>query len=100
MIKSIEKSNGLIGNQTRDLPDCSIVPQPTTLRYQIMLHTDRGTVTVIIIGYRGRMGSNPASYLEGLWFRSLSGDRLISKEVFVVVGSEVISLVAMKIYIL
>jgi hypothetical protein len=28
---SIEKSNDLIGNRTRDLPACSIVPQPTTL---------------------------------------------------------------------
>jgi hypothetical protein len=28
---SIEKSNDLIGNQTRDLPACSMVPQPTTL---------------------------------------------------------------------
>jgi hypothetical protein len=31
MIRSIEKSNELIGNRTRDLPACSIVPQPTTL---------------------------------------------------------------------
>jgi hypothetical protein len=30
-IMSIEKSNDLIGNRTRDLPACSIVPQPTTL---------------------------------------------------------------------
>jgi hypothetical protein len=30
-IRSIEKSNDLIGNQTRDVPACSIVPQPTTL---------------------------------------------------------------------
>jgi hypothetical protein len=30
-IRSIEKSNDLIGNQTHDLPACSIVPQPTTL---------------------------------------------------------------------
>jgi hypothetical protein len=29
-IRSIEKSNK-IGNRTRDLPACSIVPQPTTL---------------------------------------------------------------------
>jgi hypothetical protein len=28
---SIEKYNDLIGNITRDLPVCSIVPQPTTL---------------------------------------------------------------------
>jgi hypothetical protein len=30
-IRSIEKSNDIIGNQTRDLPACSIVPQPTAL---------------------------------------------------------------------
>jgi hypothetical protein len=29
-IRSIEKSNDLIGNRTWDLPACSIVPQPTT----------------------------------------------------------------------
>jgi hypothetical protein len=28
---SIEKSNYLIGNRTRDLPACSVVPQPPTL---------------------------------------------------------------------
>jgi hypothetical protein len=27
----LKKSNGVIGNRTRDLPACSIVPQPTTL---------------------------------------------------------------------
>jgi hypothetical protein len=30
-IRSNEKSKDLIGNRTRDLPACSIVPQPTTL---------------------------------------------------------------------
>jgi hypothetical protein len=30
-IRSIEKSSDLIGNRTRDLPACSIMPQPTTL---------------------------------------------------------------------
>jgi hypothetical protein len=30
-IRSIEKSNGLMSKRTRDLPACSIVPQPTTL---------------------------------------------------------------------
>jgi hypothetical protein len=33
-IRSIEKSNDTIGNRTRDLPACSIVPQPTTLRFK------------------------------------------------------------------
>jgi hypothetical protein len=31
-IRSIKIFNDFIGNQTRDLPACSIVPQPTTLR--------------------------------------------------------------------
>jgi hypothetical protein len=31
MIMSFEKSNDVIPNRTRDLPACSIVPQPTTL---------------------------------------------------------------------
>jgi hypothetical protein len=30
-IRSIENSNNLIGNRSRNLPACSIVPQPTTL---------------------------------------------------------------------
>jgi hypothetical protein len=30
-IRSTEKSNDIIGNQTRNLSACSIVPQPTTL---------------------------------------------------------------------
>jgi hypothetical protein len=30
-IRPIEKCNDLIGNRTRDLPPCSLVPQPTTL---------------------------------------------------------------------
>jgi hypothetical protein len=31
-IKSNKKPNELIGNRTRDLPTCSIVPQPTALQ--------------------------------------------------------------------
>jgi hypothetical protein len=34
-IRSIEKSNALVGSRTRDLPACSIVPQPTTLVYAL-----------------------------------------------------------------
>jgi hypothetical protein len=30
-IRSIEKSSDLIGDRTRDLPACRVVPQPTTL---------------------------------------------------------------------
>jgi hypothetical protein len=32
MIKSIEKSSDLIGIGTRELPACSVVPQPITLQ--------------------------------------------------------------------
>jgi hypothetical protein len=31
-IRSVEKPNDLTGNRTRDLPACSMVPQPTTLK--------------------------------------------------------------------
>jgi hypothetical protein len=38
-IRSVEKYNGLIGNRTRDLPACNIVPLQTTLRmYQLWSH--------------------------------------------------------------
>jgi hypothetical protein len=36
-IRSIEESNDLIGKRTRDLPVCSIVPQPTMLPRNIYL---------------------------------------------------------------
>jgi hypothetical protein len=35
-IRSIEESNDFIGNRTRDLPACSIMPQPTTLPRALM----------------------------------------------------------------
>jgi hypothetical protein len=31
LLGKLKKSNDLIGNRTRDLPACSIVPQPTKL---------------------------------------------------------------------
>jgi hypothetical protein len=30
-LDKLKKSNDLIGNRTRDIPGCSIVPQPTML---------------------------------------------------------------------
>jgi hypothetical protein len=39
-IRSIEKSSDLIGYQTRYLPTCSIVPQPTTLPRASNLYGD------------------------------------------------------------
>jgi hypothetical protein len=38
-ITSIEKSNDLIGNRTRDLPACSILPQPTMLPHKLKLNS-------------------------------------------------------------
>jgi hypothetical protein len=35
--RSIEKPNDLIGNRTRDLPACSIMPQPTSLPRTLFL---------------------------------------------------------------
>jgi hypothetical protein len=40
-IRSIEKSNDLIGNRTRDFPACSILPRPTTLPHAV--YPDGGT---------------------------------------------------------
>jgi hypothetical protein len=37
-VRSIEKSNDLIGLRTHDLPACSIVPQPTTLPRALRLY--------------------------------------------------------------
>jgi hypothetical protein len=56
-IRSIEKSNDLIGIRSRDLPACSIVPQPTTPHYldftdytkQPRDHTHTYTYTYIYI---------------------------------------------------
>jgi hypothetical protein len=39
-ISSTEKSNDLIGNRTRDLPACSIVPSHKTLQMQYVMGND------------------------------------------------------------
>jgi hypothetical protein len=49
-IRPIEKSNDLIGNRTRDLPACSIVPQPNTLP-RAPLITCEGDETFRITGF-------------------------------------------------
>jgi hypothetical protein len=43
-IRSTEKSNSLIGNRTRDLPACSIVPHPTTLSRATVNNSRRGNI--------------------------------------------------------
>jgi hypothetical protein len=40
--RSIENSSNLIGNRTRDLPACSILPQPTRL---LLAPTEHKVVT-------------------------------------------------------
>jgi hypothetical protein len=35
MIKSMKNLKGPIGNQTRDLPACSAMPQPTVPQYKM-----------------------------------------------------------------
>jgi hypothetical protein len=47
-IRPIEKSSDLIGNRTRDLPNCSVVPQPTTLPHAPdTLHISRNQVSYL-----------------------------------------------------
>jgi hypothetical protein len=58
-IRSVEKFNDFIGNRSRDLPACSIVPQPTTLpRAPNVVVTLRGDrlcgLVVRVPGYRSR----------------------------------------------
>jgi hypothetical protein len=40
-IRSIEKSNYLIGNRNRDLPACSIILKPATLPYVPILDNSK-----------------------------------------------------------
>jgi hypothetical protein len=48
-IKSIEKSNDLIGNQTRDPPACSIVPQPTAVICTVQIIQANGSVPKVVL---------------------------------------------------
>jgi hypothetical protein len=50
-IRSIEESINLIGNRPRDLPGCSIVPQPTTF---LVFHTEHFLIPSIIFIQCGR----------------------------------------------
>jgi hypothetical protein len=47
--RSIEKSNYTIGNQTRDLPVCSAVPQP--LRHRVPPSVDISLVQLLFISF-------------------------------------------------
>jgi hypothetical protein len=71
MIRSIEKSNGLIGIRSRDLPACSIVPQPATLckgdsKYFLphlaFCHSPMSSVILLMIPFHLRY--RPPSYAE------------------------------------
>jgi hypothetical protein len=46
-IRSIEKSNDLIGDRTRDLMAFSIVPQPTTLPHNVLTKNLKETSNVV-----------------------------------------------------
>jgi hypothetical protein len=37
-LSELKKSSHLFGNQTRDLPACGIVPQPTTLSHATLTY--------------------------------------------------------------
>jgi hypothetical protein len=45
-VRSIEKSSDLIGNRTRDIPACSIMPQPVTWMLNIVSSCMRRPVSV------------------------------------------------------
>jgi hypothetical protein len=47
-MRSIEKYNGLVGNRTRDLPACSVVPQPTTLPHASTKYKPVATLEILI----------------------------------------------------
>jgi hypothetical protein len=67
-IRSIEKSNELIGKRTRDLPACSRVPQPTTLpRAPLILENQENKLDTPRVNIRiensntGRRNESPGS---------------------------------------
>jgi hypothetical protein len=49
-IRSIEKIH-LIGTRSRDLPACSIVPQPTTLPRATTVNTDDDLIDITYTAY-------------------------------------------------
>jgi hypothetical protein len=78
-IRSIEKSNDLIGIRTRDLPACSVVPQPTT--YQISHETIilKNRKEFYLIEYNGmQAGENQPAFRRDIQLPS-SG-RIVSQE--------------------
>jgi hypothetical protein len=71
-IRSIEKSNDLIANQTRDHPASSIVPQPTTLpRAPMRLSAQRISIKFCISVYaKICWGKQTVVCICALWSRS------------------------------
>jgi hypothetical protein len=57
MIKLIKKSNDLIGNRTRDLPACSIVPQATKLT-RADTNTTTASVPMLLLEWKTKRGEN------------------------------------------
>jgi hypothetical protein len=62
-IRLIEKSNDLIGNGTRELPACSIVPQSTTLPRVSMMYRS-GKKTQVSLCYHLIRSQNRCRYQE------------------------------------
>jgi hypothetical protein len=60
-IRTIEKSNDLIGNQTYDLPACSIVPHPTTLPLAPLILVCRISKDVLHWIIRHSFGKGPVN---------------------------------------
>jgi hypothetical protein len=57
-LDQFEKSNDIIGNPTRDLPACSIVPQPTMLpRDPFFQYEDQTVVTTVAFAMAMRLSS-------------------------------------------
>jgi hypothetical protein len=69
---STDKYNDLIGKQTRDLPACSIVPQPTTPRRAPDINVGRGPLECnfdITLGglFQDFRTEETMEYLETSW---------------------------------
>jgi hypothetical protein len=50
-IRLTEKFNGLIGNQTHDVPSCIIVPQPTMLLHAPSNNNNIKTLELVVLLY-------------------------------------------------
>jgi hypothetical protein len=93
-IRSVEKSHDLIGNRNRDLPACSLVPQPTTLpraHFSLLEDLIKNSKFIIIIMSRGSSVGTATEYrldIQGSGVRFPSESRDFSLFHIVQTGSE------------